>query len=145
MKLVFMKLVLLLISIGLITFGSLTRQQTVSVSGAILFVLILAINLVWIYRSSKRYHNTNELEKPIEQNISGKIAGCLEGIIIFLGLIAMVVDNKKDYGLFVPGMIIWIGAIMIYFFGGMIIKYVTGIPLKFGYGGWYVSRRQRRH
>jgi len=56
----------------------------------------------------------------------------------------MIIGMDSQDGLFYTGTIIWMGAIMIWFFGGVIIRHVTGIPLKFGYGGWYVPRSRRR-
>jgi hypothetical protein len=40
------------------------------------------------------------------------------------------------------GMMIWIGTIVSYFLGGVIVDIVAEIPLKMGYGGWYVDRRR---
>ncbi len=141
-----MKLILLLISTSLLIFGFLNKNQLILITGAVCFILIQTATLVWIYRSSKQYRtNPNQIESQNKRKFVDIFSKIIENIIIFSGLIAMIIDNENEHGLFVAGAIIWIGIIVIYFLGGVIIRCVTGIPLRMGYGGWYVYRRYQRH
>jgi len=50
-----MKLVLLIITTGLLIFGSLKGEWSIAITGAIFFTSALMIDLIWIYKSSKQY------------------------------------------------------------------------------------------
>jgi len=140
-----MKLALLLLSSGLLITGLINDSQSILVTGAILFMPTQLINLVWIYRSSKQYKtNVDQIELSEKNNFLDTLSKWLEGIITFFGLIIMAIGIEYGHGLFVAGAIIWIGVIVTYFLAGTIIRHVTGMPLRMGYGGWHIYRRRRR-
>jgi len=136
-----MKSILLVISVGLLVSGTLKDRQSLIILGAIIFLSALLTDLIGVYRLSKHHRDAPENleESPKKRNILDIIAKWLEGIIMLYGLIAFMVGvDDKQSGLFVPGAIIWVGAVASYFIGGVIVQYTTGIPMRFWYGGWYI-------
>ncbi len=143
-----MKLVLLLTTVGLLLYGFLNGIRSIVLFGAILFIVTLSLDLILIYRSAKNYVNESTwTESYKSRGVVKFLEKTLEGIIIIAGLLALIISQDDDsFGLFAPGAIIWIGTILIWFLGGIIVGQITGIPLGFGYGGWYIKRsRQHRN
>lgn len=140
-----MKFILLFISASLLVVGLLDGDQPTVTIGATLFILIQIGGLISVYRFSKGYQlpkDQNKTELSNKRNLMGTLSRYLEGIILLLGLIIMMLDGKNE--LFLPGAIIWIGEIVVYFLGGIIVEYITGIPLRFGYGGWQIDFRRKK-
>lgn len=50
----------------------------------------------------------------------------------------------EDDNYFWSGLTIWVGSLFFYVLNGVIIREITKIPLRMGYGGWYVSHRSGR-
>ena len=142
------KLILLIISAMLLILGCSVSSQTLAVLGSVLYLVVLAIDLVFVVKMSKGYRN-NALSTVSSNDLSTlhhKLSRIIEGGIIVAGLIGFAVGSKvKDNGLYsLPGAIIWIGAILFYFTSGVIVRSITSIPLRFGYGGWAVWRKTQR-
>jgi len=121
-----MKVLLLSISIALITYGWFNNSESLITLGAIIFLFVQSINLYGVYYLSKHYQDAGYIKKVKKDS---RIAKWLEGIITLFGLFALITDQTT-------GLMIWGGTIIIYFVGGIIIKEITGIPMRFGYGGW---------
>jgi hypothetical protein len=57
------------------------------------------------------------------------------------GLGILLIAQEREYSDYLPaGVTIWVGAIVCYFFSGVIVREVGGIPLSMGRGGWKVRR-----
>lgn len=132
-----MKFALVLISTSFLLSGFITSSQSLSVIGAIIFVIIQTKTLLDIYKLSKEYKNGNVPNNQEKRSALEKISYLIESLIIVYGLVAMVSEGI----FFAAGAIIWVGIIVIYFIGGVFVRNLANIPLRFGYGGWQIYRR----
>ena len=142
------KLILLIISAILLILGCAVPSQKLAVLGSVLYLVVLAIDLVFVVLMSKEYRSNAITSVPSEKlsTLHHKLSRIIEGGIAVAGLIGFAVGSKvTDNGLYsLPGAIIWVGAILFYFASGVIVSSITSIPLRFGYGGWTVWRRTQR-
>jgi hypothetical protein len=138
--LTFLKLLLLVSSGILIAFGWIQGIDIYAIFGAILFLITLCINVFSLIKTSVRYRNGHIIEDNIDKKLISKFVSTIEGLFILSGLITMLSDDPLFK---TPGMIIWIGTLFIYVLSGIIVWSITDLPLKMGYGGWYISHRQR--
>jgi hypothetical protein len=142
MRLISVSVVLALLIVGLIA-----ESFTLTVVGAIGFVILSGLRLIGTYESSRKFRDGRYAREDRDsRSLVESTARRIEGIILVAGLVATaasIVGEAAGY-VAVPGMIIWIGGVAIWFIRGVIIREVTGIPLEMGYGGWYVARKRRR-
>jgi len=141
-----MRIILLLIVIGLLIVGWLGGQKPYALIGAFLFILTYSFELVAIYHDSKLYSKgiDKEGDEKEKKKISKILEKWLSGLIVISGLIAFCIGKDNQNNIFLTGGIIWIGTIVIWFISGIIVKEVTGIPLRMGYGGWYIHRPRKK-
>ncbi len=135
-------------SAGLLACAVVTGQVIFATVGAILFVLGSGLQLVRVFDASKKYRaGASEVwadEKP--RGIADRIAYWIGAVILLASLAGTAMGSKDGEGaFFVPGAIIWLGAIAVWVISGVIVREVAGIPLRMGYGGWHVYRRGRRN
>jgi len=141
--LVDMKIAAYFLSMGLLAYGWADRNMPFSLAGASLYLLTLVVILIEAFRSSRAYRANNE----VYVSPPGTVEKWLGGLITLVGLGAFCYgapdfdDRSKDMFV-IPGMMIWVGSVVSFFFVGWIIQLVAGIPLRMGYGGWYVPRRR---
>jgi hypothetical protein len=141
-----MGLTLVLLSIGLLVYGTVTRSLVMNIIGAGAFIISICIDLVHDVSSMKSMGNglsdTESKEMP-----GDKLARILKTIVTFGGLVyiyigmGQLVDGEDVWSW--PGLIIWVGVILLYLINGWIVRAKTGLPLRMGYGGWYVARTRR--
>lgn len=141
-----MKLTLLLVSAGLILWGLLYDPHFLTIFGAVVFIFTEVTDLLSIYRLAKEYKVGTDIQKVNnKQEITKTLAKWIEGLIVITGLIMILIGaGEENNDILTTGLIIWIGEIIIYFIGGIIVQWVTDLPLKYGYGGWYISRKSRK-
>ena len=132
----------LLVTAGLFSVGWLTGLSVLALAGAGLYVLTIGIELILVYRESKQYLSAEgQSEKPGAKQIwAQRLEVWLDGLIPIAGMVAVLVDRP---GFSLPGAVVFLAAMVGYFAGGVIVQVVAGIPLRMGYGGWYVARRRR--
>jgi hypothetical protein len=139
------KFAMMLISAALLAFAVVAQKPTIAIVGAVLFVAGLAADLRDVLSVSRAYRAG--AKDPGGISTIDRIRRWLEGAITVAGLCMMFVAGltyrgQPGEGLALAGMIIWFSAIAAYFISGLIIRRTTGIPLRLGHGGWYVSRRR---
>jgi hypothetical protein len=144
-----MKLIILIISIVGLVYGWILGSLTLSIFSAVVFIVGHILELARTIRSARRFRSgeeDSELELQNEHTLK-KVESIFDAIICLVGLGAFAYgvkfskDNSELWSY--PGMIIWIGSIISYFAQGVVIREITGIPLKWGYGGWYINRRKQ--
>lgn len=138
----FLKALFLIISAALIGFGWMMKVEIISTSGAILYLAISLVDLAYLIKESKKYRNGTWEDKKESQNLMQHFNQILGGIIVIAGLAATAISEVSLFN--TPGMIIWIGSILIYVVFGIVIQLITNLPLKIGYGGWFISRSRKR-
>ncbi len=88
-----------------------------------------------------------------KKSYQDKLTEWINNSLGLAGLVALFIGmaNEGDETVyllfFVPGAIISGGIIVLYVAAGVLAQKITGVQLKFGYGGWYVPRlgeRRRR-
>jgi hypothetical protein len=139
------KLILLLLSAILLACGLLIKTEMVAVSGAIIFVLALAIGLMQITKDSKLYSQDKfqiEKQEGVENTIH-KISKWIEGIV-FISIVLGILFFQDNETLKICGGIMWFGSIIVWVLAGTIVSWITNIPLRFGYGGWEIDRKKNR-
>jgi hypothetical protein len=142
------RLAAMVASAGLLACAVVMRQVIFATVGAILFVLGSALQLVVVFDASKRYRAgaSDVWADEKARGIADRIAYWIGAGILLAGLVGTVAGSKNGGGtFFVPGAIIWLGAIAVWVISGVIVREVAGIPLRMGYGGWHVYRRGRRN
>jgi predicted ABC-type exoprotein transport system permease subunit len=132
-----MKLFFLFISAALLSFGWFKAGERFAIAGALLFILIEAIDLALIYRSAKLFR-ADDWKPDEKRGVIKTMSDVVRGLIVFAGLFSMLSGHAS-------GTIIWVGTIICWLLAGWITREVVGIPLKMGYGGWYVQRKKSRH
>lgn len=140
-----MKLILLIFSAGLILWGLFYDPHFLTIFGAVVFIFAEVFDLLSIYRLAKEYKVGTDIQKVSnKQEITTTLAKWIEGLIVITGLIMILIGTGEENNyILTTGLIIWIGVIIIYFIGGIIVQWVTDLSLKYGYGGWYISRKPR--
>ncbi len=141
-----MKLILILISITVLVYGSVTSNLILNIMGAGVFVVLLVVDLIENIIKIKRMR-ISPSDNETEEMSKDRLANILQQIVMFAGLVGMgmgqILEGEDVWSW--PGLIIWGGAILFYVINGVVVKAITGIPLRMGYGGWYVARSKRRH
>ena len=99
--------------------------------GSLVFILTLVADNIQDYRDAKK------LSRGLTIYKRRGIAHTLGGLFFFVGLGGFILFP-------VAGAIIFVGIVVSYFVSGVVGQEVGGIPLRMGYGGWYVARRRGR-
>lgn len=138
-----MKLTVLCIIIILLVYGLIFQSATTSILAAILYIILLLINLVSLFILSKKY-SKNKLEEEVIPSKSDKIykqiCSLLEGCIVLFSLGATL-DRNSFWG--TVGGIVWFGSIIIWILSGFVIKVVAGVPVRMGYERWNKPKTKR--
>lgn len=136
-----MRFLLNVLSLGLLVVGFIGNNSEIAVSGSTVYLLAQAFYLYDSYHHSKKFANNRDatINPAKKSSFVDRMTSLLEGTVIIFGLIAMVSGRAVT-----AGAIIWFGAIFVYFLWGIIIEIITGIPLRFGYGGWEIRRNRQR-
>lgn len=137
----FLKLLLLLSSGALIAFGWTQGIDIYANMGAILFLTSFIPNGISLIKDSLRYRAGHFNEEIIDKKLIDNIITTIEGLFILISLIAIYSEHELFK---TPGMIIWFGSLSIWILSGIIVSIIADIPLKMGYGGWYISHRRRK-
>lgn len=126
-------------SFFLIAYAWVSQNESIAISGAILYLLIILYEIIGLVINSKKIKEDENIE--VTPNKSEKVTTVLEGALVLFSLFAII----SDYDLYrFTGQIIWFGQIGVFILGGPIIEFFTGIPMKMTYGGWRVRRHNRR-
>lgn len=137
------KLIFLIICTVLIIYAWNINSESILMAAAILYLSTLTIGLVSLIYDSKKYRDGKFiLENPaLRKKLIDITISLLEGLILVFGLVAMI---SKNEGITLVGTVIWFGAFGIYLFYGLVAKSITYLPLKMGYGGWFLPRPRKR-
>lgn len=132
--------VLLFLAVGLLTKSPQTAHM-----GAILFAVSTLISLWGAYVSSKKSKENPKLSIKASSKTHSSLdnlVALFEIGIVFMSLFLLV---SSDFS--TAGSIIWFSALISYVLWGIVISLITGIPLRFGYGGWTAERKRtsKRH
>lgn len=143
----FVQFVLIWVSIFLILHGWEKKDLTVSIVGACIFMTVLLFDLYRACKLSKKYVKMREDgidNYDVKENSFSNIVSFFEGIIILGSFIGILVFQGKEEIYLYPCIIIGLGAILAYFFSGVIVREITNTSLWFGYGGWKIRYHKRR-
>jgi TM2 domain-containing membrane protein YozV len=142
-----MKIILMVLSILFLTIGLVAGKFLINMIGAGAFIIYLVIDLIDNYKCAKRLMKSlsSPSNEETEKSSNDKLTNILGSIVTFTGLMLLCVGHisKGEDVWSWPGLTIWGGAILFYFFNGVMVREITGIPLRMGYGGWYVARRKQ--
>ena len=136
------RLAALIASVGLLAFALIAHHAIMAIVGASVYVLGSAIGLRATYCTARAFQAgvADEMPAPGPRSLTEHLGSVLNGVILFGGLIAFIIGGDgHDSPLFLPGAIIWLGGVAIWFVAGIIVREVAGIPLRMGYGGWRVE------
>ncbi len=136
----YLKLILNLSSILLISFGIILNTNFFLIIGSALFLVSLAVNTLSVIVISRRFKNTISYEQKIFKGKSN-INNLLEALVILYGIIALIISDPSY--LKYSGQIIWFGSILFYILNGIIAGWITNLPLTMTYGGWKI--RNKKH
>lgn len=137
-----LKLPVYIIVSSFLIVGLLTKSPELAKIGAVIYALSTLISLWDAYISSREYKKTPKPlvnPSPKKTNPVDNLVALFEGGIVLTGLFLLASSDLN-----IVGSIIWFSALISYFLWGIIISFITGIPLKFGYGGWVVKRKSGR-
>lgn len=134
-----LRLFSLLLILVLFVVSWFTRNYYLSSIGASLYILILVVDLIsfTLVAASNNMKPAEVILMP-KKNISHKIATVVEVVITIIALFAFISDYDSIER---AGFIIWFGTMIIWVFGGRVVKFFTGIPLRMGAGGWFVDKK----
>jgi hypothetical protein len=132
----YLKLISLILSACFIGYGWVLKIEIISKIGAFLYLLVLIAGFVTLIIESIKYRNGNWEKQMTEKSIFDSISNILEGLVLVSGVIAMITDNNL---IKTTGIIIWVGTIIFYILFGIIIQFITKLPLKMTYGGWHIK------
>lgn len=132
------KLVIVIISVLLIGYAWIYYDTTVSIIGAIMYLLGMCFDIIDLILKSKQFKKGQVIigtKKPIEKFVS-----VLEAILVISSLFAVFLDNNLYH---IPGRIIWFGQVVVFVLVGPLVQSLTNIPLEMTYGGWRVHKFRR--
>ncbi|MEX6689679.1 hypothetical protein QTN47_19395 [Danxiaibacter flavus] len=135
------KLIFLVGSSVCISLGWTRGALSLAIVGGTLYLLALVLGFVSLVFESQRFRKSDLPIKKESVSVLSTINKVLEGIICLSGLISFLV---KDSLFSITGGIIWLGTIAVYVLCGIAINTIAGIPMKMGYGGWYVPKSKKR-
>ena len=110
-------------------------------AGAILYILIQVINLGLIF-SQDRLNRNGKLKVEgfsAWTALNNQVSILLEIIIFFFGAIVFMFSPKW---LSTGCSIIVFGQIIFWILSGLIARSINAIPIRMGFGGWYVQREK---
>jgi hypothetical protein len=140
-----MKLILILVSLLLLVYGSITSNLIPNIIGAGAFILLLVVDLIENIITIKRRWISPQ-NNGLHETLKDKLTDILAPIVTVAGLVGICVgqtlEGEDVWSL--PGGIIFGGALLFYLVNGWVMRAMTGVPLRMGYGGWYVARSKRR-
>jgi len=139
------KLALLSIAAIFIAYGYLKKLDTIQISGAIIFVIGLAIGLVEIAHDAKKFKkDKNAIKKPSKnEKLVYKISRFIEVSICIGVLVGFLLDINNEILKACIG-IIYFGSILIWLLAETMISWVTKLPLQIGYFNRYNYRSRNR-
>jgi len=144
-----LKFIILLLSIGLLSFGWAGNIKLVAIAGAIIYLSAYVIDIIK-FLTSKPHHKGDTTAEATEnghdKDILQIFEKVLEALILFTGLGTFLYGVEGEFKEIwaLPGAIIWCGTLLLYLIDGIIFRETTGIPIRMGYGGWYIPRSRRR-
>lgn len=133
------KLVIVILSILLISYGWLVKDTTIAVIGAFLYLAQMLYDLIDLAVKSKQFRKGMDVVTP--KNFINKLTSALEGLLVITSLIAMAPSNELYR---IPAAIIWFGQVAVFILVGPIVELFANIQLDMTYGGWRRSRNRRR-
>lgn len=136
-----MRLAAYLVCAGLLAYAVVAHNGTIATLGAVIFVLALIPELFSIYKDAQAHRAASATGSENAHHGLRDVAEEWLGTAIVLAGLGLFVLGRE---LAPAGAIIWIGTIAAWFLSGVIFSHVTGIPMRMGYGGWYVPYRRRR-
>jgi type IV secretory pathway TrbL component len=130
-------------SVALIAFGVVRGGEPFTLAGASIFISTEIINLAYVYRAAKLFRG-GQRDLNEGKSVSARIARVLRGSIICAGLIGVMMgQGEESSGFTTSAWTIWGGTIICFLVNGWIVREVAGIPLRMGYGEWYVARSRK--
>jgi len=135
-----MKLSALLLSACLVSIGLGIRDPRLLLIGSAIFLSLVIADLFLCYRDSKLFR-AKALSPSVDETFLSRISRWLDSGISLTGLVLLVITSDKEADTYsIAAWIIWGGTILRWFLCGIIVSVIGGLPLKMGYGGWYVPR-----
>lgn len=136
-----MRLTAYVLTAGLLVYAVAAHNGTIATLGAVIFALALIPELFSIYKDAQAHRAGSASASENAHHGLRDVAEQWLGTAIVLAGLGLLVFGSE---LVLAGAVIWMGTIAAWFLSGVIFSRVTGIPLKMGYGGWYVPYRRRR-
>jgi hypothetical protein len=124
----------------LVLVGLVCRDDSCGVVAALIYLPFEVVEFVRLYRMAKLF-NEGKLEE--QTSLAERIGDRLRGAI-FISCLFWGILFPTNLGSAIAAYTIWCGTILLGFLSGLVGGMVTGIPLRFGYGGWEIKRRRRR-
>jgi hypothetical protein len=136
-----MRLATYIVCAGLLAYAVVAYSRAIATLGACIFALALIPELFSIYRDAQA-HRAGSRSRDADAHDGLRVVAekWLGTAIVLLGLGLLVFGRQ----LLLAGAIIWMATIVAWLLSGIIFSHVTGVPLRMGYGGWYVPPRRRR-
>jgi hypothetical protein len=69
----------------------------------------------------------------------------LEGLIVIASMVMTAAHKLIEFKPIADSSaLIWFGQVATYILYGLIASFFSGIPMKFGYGGWYIYQPKKQ-
>src|SRR5688572_29900682 len=136
-----MKFFFLLLSVILLVVGCIQQSSGFIISGAVLYILNQIINLGVIIKQERLNRNGKlKIEGFSSLTALNNQASILLEIIIFFfaAIVFMYFPNWLSIGC---GIIVF-GQIIFWILSGLIARSIKTLPIRMGFGGWYVQREK---
>ena len=139
----------ILLSALLLTIGLVIQIDFIVITGACFYLIAEIVSFISVIHLSQKYKRGEDILESgnNKKTVLKKVVGLIGGIILIAGLILLIVgiDSETEPNYFViSGGIIWFGSIIILILSGIITKLITDLPIKWGYGGWYIAPKRKK-
>jgi hypothetical protein len=135
------KFIFLILSAIFLTVGCIKQSSIFIISGGVLYMLAQVISFIFIMRD-ERLSRKGELKgQKFNSGIAllNQLSILIEIIIFFL---AAIVFLFSPAWLSIGCGIIVFGQIIFWFLSGFFAKSINNIPIRMGFGSWYVQREK---
>ena len=135
-----MKLFFLLLAGVLFIVGYLNQWHLIAICGSVLYMLIQIVNIVIIVR----YEKLSSEGKVQVSRFNSRVAlfnqlGIFLELVIFIFGVFTFIFFHVWFG--ISSGIIAIGQVIIWILSGFIGRYIKHVPIRMGFGGWYILQK----